>query len=88
MSDSLPGGAARELHRLHRGGTEQPALRPLPAEPFDPTVALQAKADRKARISVRGSRYSVPDAYAGRTVDVRLGGGTVTGGRPCCSLGL
>ena len=57
---------------------EQPALRPLPAEPFDPTVALQAKADRKARISVRGSRYSVPAAYAGRTVDVRLGGGTVT----------
>ena len=63
---------------------ERPALRPLPAEPFDPTVALQAKADRKARISVRGSRYSVPAACAGRTVDVRLGGGTVTallGGR-------
>ena len=63
---------------------EQPALRPLPAEPFDPTVALQAKADRKARIAVRGSRYSVPAACAGRTVDVRLGGGTVTallGGR-------
>ena len=63
---------------------ERPSLRPLPAEPFDPTVALQAKADRKARISVRGSRYSVPAAFAGRTVDVRLGGGTVTalaGGR-------
>ena len=63
---------------------ERPSLRPLPAEPFDPTVALQAKADRKARISVRGSRYSVPASYAGRTVDVRLGGGTVTallGGR-------
>ena len=63
---------------------ERPALRPLPAEAFDPTVALQAKADRKARIAVRGSRYSVPAACAGRTVDVRLGGGTVTallGGR-------
>ena len=62
---------------------ERPALRPLPAEPFDPTVALQAKADRKARIAVRGSRYSVPAACAGRTVDVRLGGGTVAllGGR-------
>ncbi len=60
---------------------EQPSLRPLPAEPFDPTVALQAKADRKARIAVRGS---VPAACAGRTVDVRLGGRTVTallGGR-------
>ena len=63
---------------------ERPALRPLPAEPFDPTVPLRAKADRKARIAVRGSRYSVPAACAGRTVDVRLGGGTVTallGGR-------
>ena len=27
---------------------------------------------------MRGSRYSVPAAFAGRTVDVRLGGGTVT----------
>ena len=57
---------------------ERAMLRALPAEPFDPTVALRAKADRKARIAVRGSRYSVPAAYAGRTVEVRLGGGTVT----------
>ena len=57
---------------------ERPMLRALPAEPFDPTVPLRAKADRKARIAVRGSRYSVPAAYAGRTVDVRLGGGAVT----------
>ena len=67
---------------------ERPSLGPLPAEPFDPTVALQAKADRKARISVRGSRYSVPTSYAGRTVDVRLGGATVTalaGGRVIAS---
>ena len=58
--------------------TERAELRPLPAEPFDPTVPLRAKVDRKARIAVRGSRYSVPAAYAGRTVEVRLGGGTVT----------
>ena len=57
---------------------ERPSLRPLPAEPFEAAVPLRAKADRKARISVRGSRYSVPAAYAGRTVEVRLGGGTVT----------
>ena len=55
---------------------ERPSLRPLPAEPFEAAVPLRAKADRKARISVRGSRYSVPAAYAGRTVEVRLGGGT------------
>ena len=57
---------------------ERAMLRPLPAEAFDSTVPLRAKADRKARISVRGSRYSVPAACAGRTVEVRLGGGTVT----------
>ena len=57
---------------------ERSALRPLPAEPFDPTVALRAKADRKARIAVRGSRYSVPASCAGRTVDVRLGGAALT----------
>jgi len=63
---------------------ERPALRPLPAEPFDPTLPLRAKADRKARIWVRGSHYSVPARLAGREVAVRLGGGTVTvteGGR-------
>ena len=57
---------------------ERASLRPLPSEPFDPTVPLRVKVDRKARIAVRGSRYSVPAAYAGRTVEVRLGGGTVT----------
>ena len=63
---------------------ERSALRPLPTEPFDPTVVLRPKADRKARISVRGSRYSVPASSAGRTVDVRLGGAALTvhaGGR-------
>ncbi len=58
--------------------TERPSLRPLPAEPFDSAVPLRAKADRKARISVRGSRYSVPAACAGRSVDVRLGGAMLT----------
>ena len=57
---------------------ERATLRALPAEPFDPTVALRAKADRKARIAVRGSRYSVPASCAGRTVDVRLGGAALT----------
>lgn len=57
---------------------ERPFLRPLPAEPFDATVALHARVDRKARIAVRGSRYSVPAALAGRQVDVRLGACSVT----------
>ena len=57
---------------------ERAALRPLPAEPYDPAVPLRAKADRKARISVRGSRYSVPASCAGRAVEVRLGGAMLT----------
>ena len=64
---------------------ERATLRPLPAEAFDPTLALSAKVDRKARIAVRGSHYSVPVRFAGRRVEVRLGGRTITaleGGRP------
>lgn len=57
---------------------EQPFLRPLPAEPFDPTVALDPKVDRKARIWVRGSHYSVPVRFAGRRLEVRLGGRSIT----------
>jgi hypothetical protein len=63
---------------------ERAELRALPAEPFDATVPLHARADRKARIAVRGSHYSVPATYGGRRVAVRLGACTVTvsdGGR-------
>jgi transposase len=58
--------------------SEQPFLRPLPAERFDPSVLLRAKVDRKARIAVRGSHYSVPASYAGREVAVALGGRMIT----------
>ena len=58
--------------------SERPMLRALPAEPFDPTVPLRAKADRKARIAVRGSRYSVPRRMRAGRWEVPLGGGTVT----------
>jgi hypothetical protein len=39
---------------------ERPALRPLTGEAFDPADPLREKVDRRARIKVRGSRYSVP----------------------------
>ncbi len=57
---------------------ERPALRPLPAEAFDPAVPLRARVDRNARITVRGSRYSVPAEHGGRSVEVRLGGASLT----------
>ena len=43
-------------------------------------AAVPGAARRRLRtvFAVRGSRYSVPASCAGRTVDVRLGGGTVT----------
>ena len=73
------GGVPRRIRYDNLSSAVTRVLRgPLPAEPFEAAVPLRAKADRKARISVRGSRYSVPAAYAGRTVEVRLGGGTVT----------
>jgi transposase len=56
---------------------ERPHLRPLPDEPFDATVHLAPKVDRKARICVRGSHYSVPVRLASRRVDVRLGATTI-----------
>jgi transposase len=57
---------------------ERPFLGALPAEPFDATVHLAPKVDRKARMAVRGSHYSVPVRLAGRRVDVRLGGCALT----------
>lgn len=54
------------------------SLQSLPDERFDPTLTLSAKVDRKARIAVRGSHYSVPAHLAGRRVEVRLGGSSVS----------
>jgi hypothetical protein len=51
---------------------EQPAMLPLPAEPFDPARLLQARADSRARVCVRQNYYSVPARYAGRRLAVRL----------------
>ena len=52
---------------------ERAWLRPLPAEPFDPTRLLSAKVDAKARVCVLQSWYSVPARLARRRVQVRLG---------------
>ncbi len=62
----------RQLTVGAMAAAEQGHLQPLPAEPFDTSVQLSAKVDRKARICVRGSHYSVPVRLAGRRVDVRL----------------
>ncbi len=51
---------------------EQPAMLPLPAEPFDPARLLLARADGRARVCVRQNYYSVPARFAGRRLPVRL----------------
>jgi len=56
---------------------EAPHMLPLPPEPFDPAVLVQARVDNKSRVSVRQSFYSVPVRYVGRRLSVRLTGFTV-----------
>jgi len=56
---------------------ERPSLRSLPDEPFDATLPLRLKVDRKARICVRQRWYSVPARLAGRELRVRLGARSV-----------
>jgi hypothetical protein len=51
---------------------EQPAMLPLPAEPFDAARLLQARVDHRARVCVRQNYYSVPARYAGLRLPVRL----------------
>jgi transposase len=56
---------------------EQPAMLPLPDEPFDPARLLAARVDGRARVCVRQNYYSVPARYAGRRLPVRLSATTV-----------
>jgi transposase len=56
---------------------EAPMLGPLPAEPFDYFAEGSARVDRKARVQVRGARYSVPARYSGRRLSVRVGAETI-----------
>lgn len=52
--------------------TEQPLLRPVPADPFDPGLWLHPRVDRYARVTVRQCHYSVPASLIGRPVRVSL----------------
>jgi transposase len=67
----------RHLNVAEHFSAERPLLRPLPAECFDVTLALNCRVDTKSRICVRQCFYSVPVRYAGRRVDVALGADSV-----------
>ena len=52
---------------------EAQTLQLLPREVFDCRLLLSCRVDTKARVCVRQCFYSVPERYAGRRLDVRLG---------------
>jgi hypothetical protein len=56
---------------------EQPLLRPLPVEVFEPGLLLNPRVDRHARVMVRNCQYSVPARFIGRRVRVHLRAGEV-----------
>lgn len=51
---------------------ERPFLAPLPAEEFDPGLALNPRVDRSSMVTVRMVKYSVPARFIGRRVRVSL----------------
>lgn len=56
----------------HDFTAEQPLLRPLPTEVFEPGLVLNPRVDRSSMISVRMMKYSVPAHLIGRRVRVSL----------------
>lgn len=56
------------------GEVDRAALAPLPAVAFDFARVTPVRVDRKARVCVRQSFYSVPARYAGRQLSARIGG--------------
>jgi hypothetical protein len=61
---------------------EQPHLQSLPAETFDVARYLRCGVDTKSRVAVRQAYYSVPVAFIGRRLEVRLDATTVTAYKP------
>lgn len=52
---------------------EQPALQPLPDQPYDTSYRETRQVSWDSYIDVRGNRYSVPASLAGQVVVVRIG---------------
>jgi hypothetical protein len=51
---------------------EAPALRRLPAQPFEPVTWAQAKVARDCHVQVGGALYSIPYQHIGAILDVRI----------------
>jgi transposase len=64
-------GTVREVV-AERFAREAPHLAPLPATRYDPAYRDTRQVSWDAYVEVRGNRYSVPDALAGRVVAIRI----------------
>jgi len=51
---------------------EQPALKPLPAGPFNQVLGLERRVSRDGMVSIDGNLYSVPDTTIRRKVAVQI----------------
>jgi transposase len=51
---------------------ERPALRPLPAGPYNAVLGLERRISREGTVSVGGNLYSVPDGTRRRPVEVQV----------------
>src|SRR5208283_4233200 len=51
---------------------ERPCLKPLPSQPYDLGVILPARANSQFRVTVDTNTYSVPAAYAGAALTLKL----------------
>ena len=69
--------AQRRITVAEHFALEADTLIALRGEAFDVSALASHRVDRKSRVSVRGTMYSVPARLVGRRVDVRVGAETV-----------
>lgn len=50
---------------------ERPALRPLPAIPYNAVLTVERRVSHEGMVSVGGNHYSVPETTRKRTVEVQ-----------------
>ena len=70
-------GTTGEQPLLAFQAREQPALIPLPPQPWERISWCTAKVHADCHLQADGARYSVPYPFVGQTLDVRLGRATV-----------
>lgn len=64
-------GTTRQQPRMVFEVDEQPALKPVPSEPYDIPIISSAKVGRDQHFSFKTALYSMPRRYVGRRVKLR-----------------